>query len=176
MRIQTPGVECRCLGVVKSIRENSRVSSIYRNAPIQKGVCDIVDAKPTRGLAAVVKLKRYLVFPRRLSQSLPTKDSGLTLGRGRRCEGPIIEPERFAYPSGLFGECASGKNRTQNYCEQDDPATGRHDREDQATSSGHYLSVQTTIGRGRRKGRASRSGPSSHAWPIMDAASARPHD
>jgi hypothetical protein len=47
---------------------------------------------------------------------------------------------------------ASGKNRTQNYCEQDDPATGRHDREDQATSSGHYLSVQTTIGRGRRKG------------------------
>jgi len=24
--------------------------------------------------------------------------------------------------------------------------------------------------------RASRGGPSSHAWPIMDAASARPHD
>jgi hypothetical protein len=84
--------------------------------------------------------------------SLPAKDSRLTLGRGRRCEGLIIEPERFADPSGLFGDCASGKNRTQNYCEQDDPATGRHDREDQAMSSSHYLSVQTTIGRGRRKG------------------------
>src|SRR5258706_15650877 len=39
--------------------------------------------------------------------------------------------------SGLFGEWASGKDRTQNYCEQDYPASGRHDREDQAASPRH---------------------------------------
>ncbi len=39
--------------------------------------------------------------------------------------------------SGLFGERASLKNRTQDYCEQDYPASGCHDREDQAASPRH---------------------------------------
>jgi hypothetical protein len=43
---------------------------------------------------------------------------------------PILAPD-------LFGEVASGKNRTQNYCKQDCPASGRHDREDQAASPRH---------------------------------------
>jgi hypothetical protein len=66
------------------------------------------------------------------------KDSGLTLGRVILAAAisstlsalPILAPD-------LFGEVASGKNRTQNYCKQDYPASGRHDREDQAASPRH---------------------------------------
>jgi hypothetical protein len=43
---------------------------------------------------------------------------------------PILAPD-------LFGEGASRKNRIQNYCEQDYPASCRHDREDQAASPRH---------------------------------------
>jgi hypothetical protein len=43
---------------------------------------------------------------------------------------PILAPE-------LFGQIAYSKNRIQNYREQDYPASGRHDREDQAASPRH---------------------------------------
>jgi len=43
---------------------------------------------------------------------------------------PILAPD-------LFGEFAGRKNRIQNYCEQDDPTSYRHDREDQAASPRH---------------------------------------
>ena len=43
---------------------------------------------------------------------------------------PILIPD-------LFGEFAGRKNRIQNYCEQDDPTSCRHDREDQAASPRH---------------------------------------
>ena len=43
---------------------------------------------------------------------------------------PILAPD-------LFGEFAGRKNRIKNYCEQDDPTSCRHDREDQAASPRH---------------------------------------
>ena len=114
---------------------------------------------PPQWLVGVNRLRCKWLSPK------PPKDSGLTLGmRAAVREGLIIELERFAYPSGLFGECASGKNRTQNYCEQDDPATGRHDREDQAASSCHYLSVQTNDWAGPPQGRAA-AAPHRTGWP-----------
>ena len=44
---------------------------------------------------------------------------------------PILAPDSF-------GEFAGRKNRIKNYCEQDDPTSCRHDREDQAASPRHW--------------------------------------
>jgi hypothetical protein len=43
---------------------------------------------------------------------------------------PILAPD-------LFGGFAGRKNRIQNYCEQNDPTSCRHDREDQAAPPRH---------------------------------------
>jgi hypothetical protein len=50
----------------------------------------------------------------------------------------IVDPEHLPIlASELFGQIACSKNRIQNYCEQDYPASGRHDREDQAALPRH---------------------------------------
>jgi hypothetical protein len=65
----------------------------------------------------------------------------------------IVDPEHLPIlASELFGQIACSKNRIQNYCEQDYPASGRHDREDQAASPRHRAFRPNQIGRGRRLG------------------------
>ena len=55
-------------------------------------------------------------------------------------------------------QAASGKDRIQNYCEQNYPASARQDREDHVASPRHWAFPQAPrIGRGR--GLGSGSGP-----------------
>jgi hypothetical protein len=47
-------------------------------------VANSSEAKSTGRISQIPSTNPHSTFPRRLSQSLPTKDSGLTLGKGRR--------------------------------------------------------------------------------------------
>jgi len=74
-----------------------------------------------------------------IESGTPDQSSQVCVAYRERCGGDIIDA-LSALPilaPDLFGEVASRKNRIQNYCEQDDPTSCRHDREDQAASPRH---------------------------------------
>ena len=74
-----------------------------------------------------------------IESGTPDQSSRVCVAYRERCGGDIIDA-LSALPilaPDLFGEVASRKNRIQNYCEQDDPTSCRHDREDQAASPRH---------------------------------------
>jgi hypothetical protein len=67
----------------------------------------------------------------------PTKDSGLTLPESPVGAILLTLSVLLILAPDLLGELARGKDRIQNYCEQDYPASGCQDRKDQAASSRH---------------------------------------
>jgi hypothetical protein len=71
-----------------------------------------------------------------IESELPDQSSQVCVAYRERCGGDIIDA-LSALPILAPDLFAGRKNRIQNYCEQDDPTSCRHDREDQAASPRH---------------------------------------